>query len=49
MIGEFVVALFAGIVNPTAPHLDRNDVIWTVIVLAPGLGIKFQPTYLARF
>jgi len=42
MIGERGVAIFAGIVDATALHLDRHNVSWSVIVLATSLRIEID-------
>lgn len=44
MIGQGVVTILAGIVNPTALHLDRDNVCGSVIVLATSLRIKTDAT-----
>ena len=42
MIGEGVVAVFAGVVDAAAFHLDRDDVQRAAIVGAPGLGVEID-------
>jgi len=49
MPGEFIVAVFAGIVNSATPHFDRNDVGGTVIVFAPSLRIEIDASNFTRF
>jgi len=44
MIGERVMTILASIVDAAAPHLDRDDVSGSVIVLATGLPIKIDAT-----
>jgi hypothetical protein len=44
VIGEHRVAVFAGIVDAAALHLDRNNISGSVIVLATGLRIKVDAT-----
>jgi hypothetical protein len=41
---ERVVAILAGVVRAAALHLDRDDVGWTVIVLAACLRIEIDAT-----
>jgi hypothetical protein len=48
MIGERVVAIFAGIVNAAALHLDRNDVRRAVVVFATGLRIEMDATHFRK-
>jgi hypothetical protein len=42
MIGEGSVAVFAGIVNAAALHLDRNNVSGSMVMLATSLRIKIH-------
>jgi len=42
VIGESRVAILAGIVNPAALHLDRDDVRGSVVMCATGLRIKID-------
>jgi hypothetical protein len=44
VIGERSVAVFTGVVDATAPHLDGDNVSGLVIVLAPSLRIKIDAT-----
>jgi hypothetical protein len=43
--GDRVVAVLAGVVTAAALHLDRDDVGWTVIVLAARLRIQINATH----
>jgi len=45
VIGERGVAICARIVNTAAPHLDRNNVIWSVIMFATGLRIEIDTAH----
>lgn len=45
VIGEGHVAVFAGVVDATTLHLDRNNVSWSVIVFATGLRIEIDATH----
>ena len=48
VIGECGVTIFAGIVDATALHLDRNNVARSVIVLATSLRIKIDAANLGK-
>ena len=43
MIGERIVALFAGVVGIAALHFDGDDVDWLVVVRAAGLWSRSIP------
>jgi hypothetical protein len=45
MSGEGIVAILAGIVNAATFHLDGEDVRGTVIMLAAGLRVEMDATY----
>ena len=42
MVGEGVVAVFAGVVEAAAFHFDSDDVEWRVVMETAGLGIEIQ-------
>jgi hypothetical protein len=46
MISEFSVAVFASVINAATSHLDRDDVVWTVIVSAAHSGIEVDAAHL---
>lgn len=48
MIGERIVAIFAGIEQAAASHLEGDDVRWAVIVLTPGFGIEIYAMHARR-
>lgn len=48
VIGKRVMALAAGVVDSAAAQLDGDDIQWTVIVGAAGLGIERDATEAGR-
>jgi hypothetical protein len=48
MICERGVAIFAGIIDAAALHLDRNNVSWPVIMFAPGPRIKVDASHISK-
>ena len=42
MVGEGVVALFAGVEEAAAFHFDGDDVEWGMVVEAAGLGVEME-------
>ncbi len=48
VIGERGVTIFAGIVDATALHLDRNNIARSVIVPATSLRIKIDAANLGN-
>ena len=45
MAGEFIVAVFAGVVLATATHFDGDDVDEFGVVAAAGFGIESDATH----
>ena len=46
MIGERIVALFAGVVGIAALHFDGDDVDWLVVVRAAGLSVEINSAHM---
>lgn len=44
MVGEGIVAVFAGVVEAAASHFDSDDVERRVVMKTAGLGIEIQAT-----